>query len=210
MDKSRLEAFNDAILAIIMTVTVLQLVAPKGSSFQDLVYIRAHFAIYFISFFAIAVYWVNHHHMMQLVEKVTGGVLWSNIAMLFFISLTPFAISWMLDSNMDDLAPGIFYGTIFLLVDISYGLIFMALKKTHGQDTKFHMVYDDNQKILISLIVGAIILPLGYFSVKIIFIGRLLIPFMWAIPSKHAEVCAEDDESCCLMMAEKKKRRFFR
>lgn len=209
MQKTRLEAFSDAILAIIMTIMVLQIVVPAKNNFQALWDMRAHFLIYFISFFYIAVYWVNHHHMMHLVEKVTGGVLWSNLAMLFFISLTPFATGWIMESNVSAVAPGIFYGVLLLLVDISYGLIFMALKKAHGQDTKFHMVYGDNEKILISLIIGVVILPLGYFSMRAIFVGRLIIPCMWAIPSKHAEACAENDVFCQIPPP-KKKRRFFK
>lgn len=208
MGKARLEAFNDAIVAIIMTIMVLQLVNPSGKDLKSLWDMKMQFAIYFISFFSVAVYWINHHHMMFLVDKVTGVVLWTDIGMLFFMSFTPFAISWMVESGSGSLVPAMFYGTVFLIVDISFGCVFLALKKAHGQDTKFHMAYGENERMLTCIILGFIVLLIGYFSVKAIFIGRLLISVMWVTSSGYIQACMEDEDLCQCVNPPKRKGLF--
>ena len=195
MSKTRLEAFTDAILAIIMTVLVLELTIPTSGSWQALIATKEEFAVYALSFYFIAIYWVNHHHLMQLVEKVNGLILWTNIIMIFFISLIPFVTAWV-GKNLNDFAPCMCYGILFLLINISFGLVMHTIAKVHEEGSKFHSVYNEDRKSVIAIVLSIVVILLGFIQPVLILIGRLVVSTLWVVPSKHAERCAEDSETC--------------
>src|SRR5512135_557129 len=114
MSKGRVEAFSDGIIAIIMTIMVLELAAPAGASLASLVPLLPKFLAYGLSYLFLAIYWVNHHHLFQAVERVSGGVLWANVNLLFWLSLVPFATAWAGDNSKSPI-PVAIYGAILLL-----------------------------------------------------------------------------------------------
>src|SRR6187200_2441071 len=119
MNKSRLEAFSDGVIAIIITIMILEIKAPESNSFESLISVIPAFLSYVLSFAYVAIYWNNHHHMLQVTKKVNGSVLWANIFLLFWLSLIPFGTSWIGSQNFSAV-PMSLYGFILLMCAISY------------------------------------------------------------------------------------------
>jgi uncharacterized membrane protein len=134
MNKSRLEAFTDAVIAIIMTILVLELEIPESASFAALWGLRFQFLIYLVSFLTLAIYWNNHHHMFQASSHVSGKVMWLNILLLLFLSLFPFTTAWM-SHPVDGRAPELFFGIVMLAADIVWVFLGQALCEENGPDS---------------------------------------------------------------------------
>jgi uncharacterized membrane protein len=130
MNKGRLEAFSDAILAIIMTIMVLELTTPAGSKLTDLQSLIPKLLTFALSFLILAIYWVNHHHLFQAVEQVNGTVLWANIHLLFWLSLIPFVIAWAGDNALDPIAYYILVRTL-LKIHLKDSPLAMAIRSGH-------------------------------------------------------------------------------
>ena len=169
MKKGRIEAFSDGVLAIIVTIMVLELKIPHGNSWSDLLALWPKFSSYILSFLMIIIYWNNHHHVFQTVEKVNGKILWTNGLLLFFLSLVPFGTAWMGESHFDS-TPVAFIGIIFLLSGSSYQLL-----------TKFII------KGTISLVVYILGILISYYYPIVSAILYLLVGIMWLIPDKRIE-----------------------
>ena len=133
MNKGRLEAFTDGVLAIIITIMVLELKVPHGENFEDLKPLLPIFLSYILSFIYLAIYWNNHHHMMQTVTHVTGSILWANMHLLFWLSLIPFVTGWMGENDFS-FASVILYGIILLFAAIAYWILQLIIIKKHGKD----------------------------------------------------------------------------
>ncbi len=131
MNKSRLEAFSDGVLAIIITIMVLELRVPDGSSWGALRHVAPTLLTYLLSFVYVGIYWSNHHHMLQLASKVNGAVLWANLHLLFWLSLLPFTTSWMDESGFDPV-PTAVYGIDLLLAAVAYWLLQRTLINGQG------------------------------------------------------------------------------
>jgi uncharacterized membrane protein len=140
MSKHRVEAFTDGVIAIIITIMVLELQAPAGGNFADLWALRYRFLIYFVSFLTMAVYWNNHHHLFQVVSHVDGLVLWSNIAFLFASSLFPFATAWVGAHHLTSFAPEMFYGGVVLLADLAYYALVQCLLRVNTRSNAVQKV----------------------------------------------------------------------
>src|SRR6266545_6503992 len=134
MTRNRMEAFSDGVIAIIITIMVLELRVPAGSSFASLRPIAPVFLSYVMSFVFLGIYWSNHHHLLQVVEHVSGGVLWANLHLLFWLSLTPFVTAWMGENGFAAL-PVALYGIVLLFAAIAYFILTRALLRIHAPDS---------------------------------------------------------------------------
>lgn len=163
MSKSRLEAFTDAIIAILMTIMVLGLSIPGGDTWSGLWAIRDKIFIYVISYFFLGIYWNNHHHMFQVADKINGKVMWLNTLFLFFLSIIPFATAWV-GEHLFSFAPEMFYGTIVLLCDLSYAFLAKQLIKVNGVNSKIAKLLADKKKTVYTLILNVLCLLWGFIN----------------------------------------------
>ena len=186
MKKGRIEAFSDGVLAIIVTIMVLELKIPHGNSWSDLLALWPKFSSYILSFLMIIIYWNNHHHVFQTVEKVNGKILWTNGLLLFFLSLVPFGTAWMGESHFDS-TPVAFIGIIFLLSGSSYQLLTKFIINEHGQDSVLAKAMVNDIKGTISLVVYILGILISYYYPTFSAILYLLVGIMWLIPDKRIE-----------------------
>ncbi|MGL5633464.1 MAG: TMEM175 family protein [Sarcina sp.] len=186
MNKSRTEALTDGVIAIIMTLLVLGLKIPSGSSFKDLWDLKESFATYIISFFVLGITWHNHHHMFQLADKVNGRVIWMNTLLLFSLSLMPFATNWV-GLHLTSLAPEIFYGIVFLMTDFCYFLLNHTLVKTNGPDSKIYKALHNDKKIYLTLAINILGIIAGLFYPPLVMVISFLILLIWFVPNKLVE-----------------------
>jgi uncharacterized membrane protein len=188
MNKSRLEAFTDAVIAIIMTVLVLELHVPKEASFAALWENRFQFFIYLISFLTLAIYWNNHHHMFQASKHVSGKVLWLNIALILFQSMFPFTTAWM-SEHVFERAPELTYGIVMLIVDVIWVFLAKALVQENGEDStiakSMKKIGYKKSAITLSLITAGIIV--GIFIPMATLISCLLSLVPWVVPDRDIE-----------------------
>ncbi|MDA9471149.1 TMEM175 family protein [Enterococcus sp. 5H] len=187
MSKSRLEAFTDAIIAIVMTVLVLELHQPKTDTLAGLGAIEHKLFIYIVSFVMLAIYWNNHHHMFQLVDRINGRVLWANNFFIFTLTLVPFATAWVGDF-IDSLIPQLTYGVMTLLANIAYLLLTKELIRANGKESTLNELFHRYNKSYLSIFLNILGLVLGYlihpYLVLIVNIGILI---MWIIPDQRIE-----------------------
>lgn len=187
MSKSRIEAFTDAVIAIVMTLLVLELQQPKGPNWSDLGEVSHKLVIYFISFVFLAIYWNNHHHLFQLVRKVDGLVLWANNFLILMMTLFPFVTAWVGD-NPFDLAPQFLFGLVILGTNFAYYLVVCALVHANGRESRIGQLFIHYPKLylsigmsLVALLAGVVIAPLA------VIIINVLVLLMWFIPEKKIE-----------------------
>ncbi len=186
MNKSRLEAFSDGVLAIIITIMVLELQAPEQGTFSALHPLLPKFGSYILSFIFVGIYWNNHHHLWQAVEKVQGSVLWANLHLLFWLSLFPFGTSWMGESNFSTL-PVAFYGVVLLLAAFAYYLMVRALMSYHDKDSLLARAIGDGKKERISLIFYVAAIPLAFLNSWIAMLLYVIVALMWLVPDRRIE-----------------------
>jgi len=134
MKKGRLEAFSDGVLAIIITIMVLEMKVPHGHDLVSLKPLIPVFGSYILSFIYIGIYWNNHHHLMHTVKQVSGGILWANLHLLFWLSLVPFVTGWMGENNFETV-PVAMYGVVLLMAAIAYWLLQLRILKIHGKQS---------------------------------------------------------------------------
>src|SRR3984957_17639400 len=145
MTKGRLEAFTDAVIAIVMTIMVLDLRSPVGHGFSDLRPLVGRFLVYALSFTFLAIYWNNHHHLMHVVQRIDGRVLWANMGLLFSLSLTPAATAWFGEHPLET-APVVVYGLVLLLSAVTYFLLTRALLALHPPDSSLAVAIGSDRK----------------------------------------------------------------
>ena len=187
MDKGRLEAFTDGVIAIIITIMVLEIKVPGGS---DLASLRSGIPIllaYALSYANVGIFWNNHHHMLQATERVDGWVLWSNLLLLFWLSLMPFTIRWMDDTHFAA-APTASYGAVLVLSALSYLLLEKTIVRVNGEDSKLARALGGTDlKGLITLAIYLIAIPLAYYR-PLISIGLYIVnAFIWFVPDRRIE-----------------------
>lgn len=190
MPKERLLAYTDAVIAIIVTIMVLELKAPHESSWTVLYEMRHTFIAYIISFMYLTIYWNNHHHMFQPIRKVTGKTLWANSIILFALSLVPFATSWMAENHFETNTV-VFYGIILLWGAASYYHLSNTLRVSEGEQSAFAKALDKDRKAKTSLwlyIVGTII-SFWYPVIGLIIFG--IVALIWFIPDRRMEKALE-------------------
>jgi uncharacterized membrane protein len=188
MNKNRLEAFSDGVLAIIVTIMVLEMKAPHGSEWNNLSALAPKFLSYLFSFTMVLIYWNNHHHLFQSVQKVNGKVLLANGFLLFCLSLLPFVTAWMGENHFSR-NPVILMAVVFLLSGIAYTILTFTLIKLNGNDSVLGKVIasDSDKKGKISTLAYAIAIPLAYVNPLISCGIFVLVAIMWLIPDKRIE-----------------------
>ncbi len=193
MNKSRLEAFSDGVFAIIITIMVLELKVPEGTSWDTMKHLLPVFGSYIMSFVFIAIYWMNHHHIMHTLKKVNGGILWANMHLLFWLSLIPFATGWMGENNFERVTVAL-YGALLILSGLAYTILSSAICKTYTEHTKLSTaIAKGNVKGVWSIILYSASIPLALFiHPALAAVLIVAVSVMWIIPSKDIERALED------------------
>lgn len=186
MDKGRLEAFSDGVLAIIITIMVLELRAPEEGNLSALFPLWPKFGSYILSFIILGIYWNNHHHLWQAVEKVQGSVLWANLHLLFWLSLVPFTTSWM-GQNHFSTFPVAMYGVVLWMAAFAYYLMVRALMSYHGRDSVLMDALGTGRKERISLMLYSAAIPLAFLKPWIAMLIYVTVAIMWLVPDPRIE-----------------------
>ena len=186
MNKTRLEAFSDGVIAIIITIMVLELKIPHGSDWHSLQTLAPKFLSYIISFVYIAIYWSNHHHLLQTLKHVNGSVSWSNTHLLFWLSLVPFATAWAGENHFAEL-PVAIYSFIMLMAGVSYFILSKTIIKVQGKDSILSSAIGKDLKGIISMIGYAIAVPLAFYFKDGSLIIIISIALLWLIPDRRIE-----------------------
>lgn len=186
MDKSRLEAFSDGVIAIIITIMVLELKLPGGSDFSSLKPLIPVFISYILSFVFIGIYWSNHHHLIQTVTKVSGSILWANLHLLFWLSLIPFCTGWMGVNHFSSI-PVALYGIVLICAALSYFILVKILIFHHGNDSKFAIAVGKGRKEILSIGIYALAIFLSFYSSRLAYSLYAVVAIMWLIPDRRIE-----------------------
>lgn len=186
MSKSRLEAFSDGVIAIIITVMVLELRTPQGGNPSALRPLAPIFLSYVLSFVNLGIYWSNHHHLLQAAEHVNGRVLWANLHLLFWLSLFPFSTAWMGENNFATW-PVALYGSILLLAGIAYFILVRSLLACHAPDSRLAAALGSDFKGKLSLIIYLVAIPLAFLSAWAACGIYMLVSAIWLIPDPRIE-----------------------
>ena len=186
MTKGRLEAFSDGVFAIIITIMVLDLRVPHSTSFAALGALLPVFLSYVMSFLYVGVYWNNHHHLLQAAERVDGKILWANLHLLFWLSLTPFATAW-LGENRIATGPVAMYGIMLLFAGIAYFILTKALIAQHGKESKIAKSIGKDRKGLASLLMYSLALAIAFVRPAFACAGYVLVLIMWLLPDPRIE-----------------------
>jgi uncharacterized membrane protein len=186
MKKGRLEAFSDGVLAIIITIMVLELRAPEEGTFSALIPLLPKFGSYVLSFIFLGIYWNNHHHLWQAVETINGSVLWANLHLLFWLSLIPFVTSWMGENDFATL-PVALYGLILWLTAVAYYIMVRALMACHDKDSLLAAALGSGRKERISIILYSAAVPLAFVNSWIAMTIYVMVAVMWLAPDPRIE-----------------------
>ena len=186
MEKNRLEAFSDGVLAIIITIMVLELRAPAGADPSALIPIIPVFLSYLLSFVFVGIYWNNHHHLLQAAREVNGKVLWANLHLLFWLSLVPFVTNW-LGENGFAAWPVALYGVVLLMAGFAYFLLERALVAHHGQNSMLAAAVGYDTKGYISLVCYASAIPLAFINAMLACVLYVIVAVIWFIPDQRIE-----------------------
>jgi uncharacterized membrane protein len=186
MTRGRLEAFSDGVIAIIITIMVLELVPPHGAAPQDLAPLLPIFLAYVVSFANLAIYWNNHHHLLQAAKTVSGRVLWANMLLLFFLSLVPFATTWMGETSFAAF-PVALYGVICILAAFSYGFLVRTLIAAPGQTSTLAEALGDDFKGRVSPLLYAIAIPISFIVPLLAFGVYVFVAALWIVPDPRIE-----------------------
>ena len=186
MRTSRLEAFSDGVLAIIITIMVLELKVPHGATWADLSPLFPVFLSYVLSFIYIGIYWNNHHHMLHAASKVSGGVLWANLHLLFWLSLVPFVTAWM-GENHFEATPVALYGVVLFMAACAYYILARALASHHGADSKLARALGTDFKGRISVVIYVIAILGASWSPAFAGLLYMAVAMMWLVPDRRIE-----------------------
>lgn len=193
MNKNRLEAFSDGVLAIILTIMVLELKVPHGTSLQALIPIIPTFMSYVLSFIYVGIYWNNHHHMMQIVKTVNGKVLWANLHLLFWLSLFPFATAWM-GENHYETWPVAIYGVVLLMASVAFFILIRTLTQLHGPDSAVARAYGADVKGKRSTAIYICAIGCSFINPWIGIACYVIVAIMWFIPDTRVEDIVKKDQ----------------
>jgi len=186
MGTQRLEAFTDGVVAIILTIMVLDMKVPQGSDWSALKSGVPVFLAYALSFTNVAIFWNNHHHMLHVTERINGRVLWANLLLLFWLSLVPFVIRWMDDTHFAAI-PTASYGVILILSAIAYLMLQRSIIACNGPDSKLARAVGGDLKGRLSLSGYALAVPLAFVRPWIAIALYMLIAMIWFIPDRRIE-----------------------
>ncbi len=184
MGKSRLEAFSDGVIAIIITIMVLELKVPHGTELAALEPLLPVFVSYVLSFVYVGIYWNNHHHLLHAVHKVDGRVMWANLHLLFWLSLFPFVTGWM-GENHFEAVPVALYGVVALMAAIAYTILVRMLIAAHGLDSKLAEAIGSDVKGYVSLALYVVGIAVSFFESYGGFALYALVAAIWFVPDRR-------------------------
>ncbi|MCX6434207.1 MAG: TMEM175 family protein [Actinobacteria bacterium] len=194
MTKGRLEAFSDAVIAIIMTIMVLELRPPEGTELSDLQPLVPSFLAYVLSFAFLGIYWNNHHHLLQATKRVNGAVLWANLNLLLWLSLLPFATGW-LGENHSATTPAVAYGFVLLLAGVAYFILEKTIVAAQDEGSVIADAIGDDRKGRITLVVIILGIIASFFNA---FVGEalyLVVAIIWLVPDRRIERALDRDSA---------------
>ena len=186
MTNERINAFSDGVIAIIITIMVLELKVPHGTDFGVLVPLLPVFLTYVLSFIVISIYWNNHHHMFYLTERITGGILWANLHLLFWLSLMPFVTGWMGENHFAPL-PTALYGVALMMAGVAYYILERAIIRSQGPHSKLKAAVGADAKGKISVILYLIAIPLAFVHQLLSVAIYVSVTMMWLVPDRRIE-----------------------
>ena len=192
MTPERLNAFSDGVIAIIITIMVLELKVPHGSDMTALRSVLPAFLVYVLSFVVVGIYWNNHHHLLYLTDRITGGVLWANLHLLFWLSLMPFTTGWMGENHFAPL-PTALYGAVLLCAGIAYYILEQTIIRNQGENSRLEAAVGGDTKGRISLVLYASAVPLAFVHQFISDAIYALVALIWLIPDSRIESLIEDN-----------------
>ena len=186
MSRNRIEAFSDGVIAIIITIMVLELRVPIGASLQALRPLTPVFLSYILSFVLVGIYWSNHHHLFQVVERVSGGVLWANLHLLFWLSLIPFATAWMGENHFAPV-PVAVYGVVLVCAAIAYFTLTRTLLRIHTPDSTLAIALGRDFKGKISIVIYLAAISLTFVRSWLAAALYVLVEIIWLVPDRRIE-----------------------
>ena len=187
MEKNRLEAFSDGVLAVAITLMVLELKPPVlARGLADLIDLAPAFSSYVLSFLYIGIYWNNHHHLLQATSKVTGGVLWANLHLIFWLTLFPFTSAWV-SQHFDAATPSAVYGVVLLMAAIAYYILQTLIIRSHGPDSLLARAVGRDWKGRLSPLIYLAAIPLAYVHPWISDGLYTAVAFLWLVPDRRIE-----------------------
>ena len=192
MSKGRLEAFSDGVLAIIITIMVLELRPPREADIDELVPLIPKLLSYLLSFVFVAIYWNNHHHLWQAVRRVNGAVLWANMHLLFWLSLIPFATGWMGETYFGAW-PVAIYGIVLLMAAIAYFIMTRVLLASHPTDSALAVALGSDFKGKFSVLTYFVAIPLAFFEPYVSCGIYVLVALVWLVPDRRFERTLSDE-----------------
>ncbi len=186
MGKSRLEAFSDGVIAILITIMVLELKVPRGVTLAALAPVLPVFLSYVLSFIYLGIYWNNHHHMLHTVHRVTGPILWANLHLLFWLSLIPFTTAWMGENHFAP-APSALYGAVLLMAAIAYWVLQQRIIASQGEDSLLRRAVGTDWKGKLSPITYLVAIPISFWSPAVAEALYVLAALIWLVPDRRIE-----------------------
>lgn len=188
MKTSRLEAFSDGVIAIIITIMVLELRAPYGeaASFDELAPLLPVFLSYVLSFLYVGIYWNNHHHMLSATDRINGGILWANLHLLFWLSLFPFVTAWTGEHRFTEV-PTVLYGVVLLMASIAYFILQRSIIVYNGRTSKLAQAIGRDAKGKLSTVAYALGIALAFINSWVANGVFLLVALMWLVPDRRIE-----------------------
>jgi uncharacterized membrane protein len=186
VSKGRLEAFSDGVIAILITIMVLELKVPHGSGASDLRPLVPVFLSYVLSFVNIGIYWNNHHHLLSATRRVNGAVLWANLHLLFWLSLFPFFTGWMGENHFDTL-PTAAYGCVLLMAGVAYYILKTAIIAAQGEDSTLAEALGTDMKGKISPAIYLVAVPLAFANRWVAIALYVVVALMWLVPDRRIE-----------------------
>jgi uncharacterized membrane protein len=186
MKTTRLEAFSDGVIAILITIMVLELKTPPGHDWTALRSLAPRFCPYLLSFVMLGIYWNNHHHMIHMTDRVTGGILWANLHLLFWLSLIPFGTAWVGETELAPL-PTAAYSVILLFAGTAYYILQTVIVRSQGPQSKLQAALGSDVKGIASMLIYLVAAPLAF--VNPLVAGGLIVSvaFIWLIPDRRIE-----------------------
>src|SRR5262249_14787250 len=186
MDKGRLEAFSDGVIAVLITIMVLELKIPAGATSEALRPLIPIFFTYVLSFVMLGIYWNNHHHMFQVIHRVNGKILWANLHLLFWLSLIPFVTGWMGENHSAPL-PTAVYGGVLIMAAIGYTILVMVLLAEQGPDSRFAQAIGRDRKGKVSLLLYAAAIALAFVNQWFSDALYVTVALIWLVPDRRIE-----------------------
>ena len=186
MSKGRLEAFSDGVIAVVITIMVLEMKPPPSPSAAALVSAAPAFLTYLLSFVFVGIYWSNHHHLLHAVHHINGSILWANLHLLFWLSLAPFVTAWMGQNHLAPV-PVAAYGGVLLCAAVAYFVLTRVLLSAHGKDSKLAKALGNDFKGKVSLFIYAAAIPLAFVHPLLSCLLYVLVAIMWLVPDRRIE-----------------------